>query len=441
MKKISILFIAVILLICLAPTVGTVVLGPSRPSADGTPADAPRLKTADGGVNFAYLSDLKDYMNDRFRFRQELITAGHRLSTAVFRSTGDEDVILGRDGWLFYASTLDDYMGTGDMGGREYYTAARNLALIYEYCSARGIRFLFTCAPNKNSLYGSHMPETFALPTGNAAGELYTEMDNLGVPYLDLRQVFTAREETLYFAHDSRWTGRGAALAADAICGALYRPTAYFDGNFTETPHSGDLYEKVYPAGEDGEKDLTPADAPAFTYGPGGTEPDGDTVNTRSSGAGRLFMYRDSFGSSLYPYMAGAFAEARFSRDTVYDMTDVSDSGADTLVIELAERNIDYLLDCPPVLPAPERDLDMGDQRRGQIRLTVEEGPLEGYITVSGTLPEEADTTSPVLIQNSAGTFEAVLTADGFRATVPAAAGPWAAAFAAGGQLAVYEGI
>ncbi len=441
MKKLSILFIAVILLMCIAPVVGMVALGPSQPAANEALADAPKLKTAEGGVNFAYLSDLKDYINDRFRFRQELITAGHRLSAALFRSTGEEDVILGRDGWLFYASTLDDYMGSGDMGDREYYAAARNLSLIYEYCSARGIRFLFTCAPNKNSLYGQYMPETFAQPAGNAAGELYAVLDGLGVPYLDLRQVFTAREETVYFAHDSHWTSRGAALAADAICAALQRPTAYFDGPFTETPHSGDLYEMVYPAGEDDETDLTPADEPAFTYGPGGTRPDSITVNTQSSGSGRLFMYRDSFGNSLYPYMAGTFAEARFSRDTAYDMTEVSASGADTLVIELVERNIDWLLEYPPVLPAPERDLDLGTQRRGQITLTAGEGPLEGFLTVSGILPEEVDATSPVLVQNSAGTFEAALTADGFRAVVPAAAGPWAAAFAVEGQLAVYEGV
>ena len=68
-------------------------------------------------------------------------------------------MILGSDGWLYYAPTLADYTRSEPMTERELWCAARTLALLQEYVEGRGGQFLFTVAPDKSSLYGGHMPD------------------------------------------------------------------------------------------------------------------------------------------------------------------------------------------------------------------------------------------------------------------------------------------
>lgn len=432
-------FIAVILAMCLLPSVGMVLFGPSETGANEILAQKPEISD-ELGFNFAVLQDTASYVEDRFFARQELITAGRKLSAGVFGAINSESVTVGRDGWLFYGETMDDYAGVNGLSDRELFAAAKNVALMEEYCRESGIDFVFTVAPNKNSLYPEYMRGPLKAGERDSL-KLYGLMDSMGISFLDLFEVFEERDEVLYFAHDSHWTGRGAALGADAINGALGRASDYFSGDFTSESHTGDLYEMAYPASADRERDLVPTDPPEFSYGSGGTRPDSITINTESAAGGVLLCYRDSFGNSLYPYLAASFGRARFSRSPQYDMLLADELGADAVVVELVERNIGYLLDHPPVVYAPARDVELPGDRLGELRVFAENADTRGWATVAGTLPAEPDADSPVYIANAGGVYEAVLTRDGFTALVPAAGGPWSLAFFMDGRLVVYNAV
>lgn len=421
MKKSSLIFIIVCMVLCAVPSVGMLVCGPAGAGANEVLSAKPVLQQEDGGINMAYLSELTDYVSDHFFLRQELITAGRRLEAAIFRSSGEEDVILGRDGWLFYASTVGDYTGTDGLTDREVYAAAKNLELMAEYCESIGVDFLFTAAPNKNSLYGEYMPDLGVVASEHDAQRLYALLDELEVPYLDLFALFGDRDEVLYFAHDSHWNSRGAALAADAVNAAFGGESDYFSGSFVPQPHAGDLYEMLYPSAADSEQDLVYTPALELTYEIGGGRPDSITIVALGGGERRLFVYRDSFGNNWYPYLADSSAWARFSRSTTYDLTALTGFAADCLLIELVERNLGYLIDNTPVLPAPERAVARPQSASGTISLRrTETGSPAGYVRLSGRLPASADAGTPVYVVCGGRTFEALLTRDGFAAYVPA---------------------
>ncbi|HAJ65552.1 MAG TPA: hypothetical protein DCM61_03100, partial [Clostridiales bacterium] len=59
------------------------------------------------------LGETTDYIADHFFLRSELVNAWAELNASVFKTSSEEQVVLGSDGWLYYASTLDDYMGIG----------------------------------------------------------------------------------------------------------------------------------------------------------------------------------------------------------------------------------------------------------------------------------------------------------------------------------------
>lgn len=410
-------FTALILLLCLIPSLG--MLLPAQESAAGgnqALSRAPSLRDPEGNWNPGYLSQIQDYAGDNFYLRQEMITAWSALNAKGLRSSITEDVVLGTDGWLYFADTLPDYVGLQPMTDREIFSAARNLRLMAEYCESQGARFLFTLAPNKNSLYPEHMPN-LTLPSARKprdAKRLAEELERQGVDYLDCFALFRGQEETLYFKTDSHWNGKGAALAADAVNKALGRSSGYFDGPFTrEEVHKGDLYDMLYPAGEGLEADSVYSGELTIEYDVPIRSAENLTIMTHGGGEGSLVIFRDSFGNNLYPYLADSFGAALFSRSMPYRLDLVAQREADYVAAELVERNLRYLIQNVPVMPAPGRGTEKpeGFTVYGSgVNFDVEPSEnLPGYVLVTappalaGRELPEAD--SPVLVSASDGTY------------------------------------
>lgn len=438
-KTLSLLFAALFLALCLIPSLGLLITGGSGAAANQVLAPKPVLLKSDGRLNTAWLEDLSRYVNDRFSLRQEAVTLWARLNAGLLHSSVTDQVILGRFDLLYYAPTVPDYTRSNPMTERELWCAARRLWLLQEYAEAQGGQFLFTVAPNKNQLYPEGMP-TLAFADGPTNTEaLYRKLDEMGIAHLDLHAIFRAADpERLYFNTDSHWTSRGAALAADAILHALGRESAYFSGPFTSGTHKGDLYEMLYPTGTETEPDQVYA--PGFSFEASSANPDSISISTKSAaGEGTLLMYRDSFGRSLYPYLAEAYGEAFFSRKNDYDPTALQPGGA--LVIELVERNLRYLLDYTPTMPAPNRDAALArdaQPRDGQMHFVLAKGGPEGYTVLHGDLGGYApDKDSPIYLDTVLGLYEALPGAEGFSLCLPedAAAEPVRVIFRHDGAL------
>ena len=127
MKRITVIFTAVILLLCLVPSAGMALLGPSAARANEIAPAEPELFSRDGEFNAELLSDTAEYLDESFYLRQELITLWARVK-ALFGQSTESGVVLGSDGWLYYADELADFTGTEPLSERELFAAARNLA-------------------------------------------------------------------------------------------------------------------------------------------------------------------------------------------------------------------------------------------------------------------------------------------------------------------------
>lgn len=440
LKLVQAVFLFVCLLFVLVFPLGMLAFGPSPALANERQSAKPQLVSG-GRFNADVFSETADYISDHFYLRRELITARSRL-IALLGSSAVEDVTLGKSGWLYYTPTLDDYTGSDPMSDAEIFSAARNLYLMQEYCESRGARFLFAVAPNKNSLYGENMPGRGgrAAPAEHNAMRLHVRLDEFGVRYADLFAAIAARPETLYFAHDSHWTSKGAALGADEINRGLGRASNYYGASFSEgTAHTGDLWEMLYPAAADTETD--PSYGGALDYArDNGTRPDAITINTISgAGEGSLLAFRDSFGNLLYPYLADSFRTARFSRAAEYDLTQIGALGVDCVLIELVERNLRYLLENVPTMPAPARTVSatVRAAEAEAVVLETDTGAAAGHTLVRGTLPGGSDALSPVYVVCGGTAYEAfTLKAGGFAAWIPdTGAAPEKVLFSVNGAL------
>lgn len=410
MKRIAFLFSVLFLLLCAVPLAAMGILGPAEPAANQVLAAAPELTDRDGSFNADYLSELSQYVDERFGFRQELISLRAGLTAAVFQESATDSVVLGKDGWLFYSDTLADYQGTSPLSDRDLWAAARTLALMQEYADTAGARFLFVMAPNKNTLYPQYMPSRYAASASPSNWErLKGQLDAQGVSYVDLIPVLSAGPEPVYYRTDSHWTPYGSALAHDTILQALGADGTLADETFITGSHVGDLQEMLYPANPAPENSPELARERQFTHLDAFRSPEDMTIRTESGGSmGSLLMFRDSFGNTLYADMAESFSSACFSRSMPVRMDLLEQEAADTVVMELVERNLSWLVTRAPVMAAPKRELPSDAADSGSsLAVTVQENTqLKGLACYTGTVPQ-LDADSPVLVSLDGVGYEA----------------------------------
>lgn len=432
------LFIELFLALCLSLSLGTALLGGAGAAANEKLAEMPTFKTEEGKINTDYLSQLQRYVNDRFFLRQKLITLDRRLSNLLGVS-GEDSVIAGKDGWLFFADTLGDYTGTGLMSNRELFSAATNVALMDEYCRVNGKEFTFIIAPNKNSLYGEFMPSYGVTAKTSNAQRLHSLLDQLQVEYVDLFAAFGAQKEILYFAHDSHWNSKGAALGADLINRSFGVASDYFGADFSrQIPHEGDLYAMVFPGAEDSETDPVYGGKLNYTFTSKATQPDAIVLTTAGAGQGSLLCYRDSFGILLFPFLADSYASAKFSRSVNYDLT----GNEQYVAIELVERNIRYLIQNVPVMPSPTRSMTLPLTVSGSAEMKLAEDARSGSgcVQYAGTLPESPDADACIYVLCDGVAYEAFcLENDGFAVNVPEGAVPQYVIYNIGGVPQMFE--
>ena len=405
----NLLFCLLFALLCILPLAGMLLLGPSKAGANEVLANKPTLIEKNGSVNVEYLSDLGKYVRDRFGFRQELITANAKLTAAVFGESATEKVILGEDGWLYYTDTLADYEGTSEMTDRQVWNASRTLFLMEEYAKNRGISFVFAAVPNKNTLYFEQMPYEKGRKTSNME-RIQWALEAENVAFCDLFAVLSAQSEPVYYKTDSHWDGFGSALAHDSILKTLGREGNLAEEAFIDAPHRGDLTDMLYPASDDMETGPVLNRERTFAYKGNVRGPDDMTIRTTSeTGTGSLLMFRDSFGNTLHADLAESFSAACFSRAMPYDLTLLEKEQADTLIVEIVERNLIWLAQKAPLMEAPVRELVIpAEAAAGSAAWEAEDSKLENCKKYTGEVRcEEMDTDSPIYVALDGVVYEA----------------------------------
>ena len=327
------------------------------------------------------------------------------MTAALFGESATEKVILGEDGWLYYADTLADFEGTAPMTDRQIWCAAHTLGLMEEFAHSRGASFVFAAAPNKNTLYPDPMPYEKTKQPSNLE-RLHQALDAEGVTYCDLLSVLAQTEEAVYYKTDSHWDGYGSALAHDALMQTLGVQTHLSSEIFVETAHRGDLTDMLYPASRDMENGLSLRRERTFSYEGAVRGPDDMVIRTVSEGEnGTLLMFRDSFGNTLHQDLAERFSQACFSRAMPYDLSMLD---ADTLIVEIVERNLVDLATKAPLMEAPVREMEIPDHKASaKVTVKTAKCKLEGCVEYSGFVEGEMDWNSPVFVAVDGVVFEA----------------------------------
>ena len=391
----KIVFVAVAVTALLIPVYTMPLMGQSSAAANAEKRELavwPAL-FVDGEFNTAFFDGVGDYLADRFTLRSELVGAQSDLKSA-FGVSSEADVVMGTDGWLYFEKTMPDYRGETTLSDTQAWRLQRVGDLMAEYVKGHGAAFALTVVPNKATVYPDYLPYYYRIPDNYAFTKpgcedltpLYV-LDKTLVNndwYVDMTAALTAEKGTLlYHKRDSHWNNLGARVGYDTLMAAVGgKAGAYADTPYAiEAVWDGDL-DKLLGSGH---KDAQAVWQTNFTYRYTSrfrTEEDILITTACESGEGHLVMFRDSFANALLPLLAEQYATATFSRALPYalDLTEIEE--ADTVLVEIVERNLHYLLTHAPKMTAPVREMPAATAEGTPVSTkTVKNGD---YLKVSG---------------------------------------------------------
>jgi len=187
-----------------------------------TLTEIPRLELTARSV-LSFPARFEAYLNDHFGFRRECIQAFNYLQVRWLRRSPEEQVVLGRDGWLFYTGdrSIEDHRGFISLTPEELTKARLVLENRRDWLADRGIRYLFVVAPSKHSIYPELLPDFLARRRGRTRFDQFLAYMGRESDFqvLDLRQILWSKkgDERLYLLSDTHWNPRGAYWAYTEI--------------------------------------------------------------------------------------------------------------------------------------------------------------------------------------------------------------------------------
>ena len=397
MKKGMLLFLIICMGICIVPLAGMAVHPTTVSTENRRISSFPSVRKEDGALNKDFFKEFNAYFNDHFAFRNELVYADARIQADVFRVSAVESVIAGTDGWLYYTDSRKDYLGEDPLTEGEVYGLARNLYLADQFARSRGASLAVAIPPNKNTLYGGNMPyyDNHMVTSGpHAMDRLLPYLKEMGVRYTDLGDIFRKEGsgEPLYLKRDSHWNNKGALLGYNAMMDALGKEHDSYESVpvTRKSDEYGDLNRMLYTLY--GQKEMNYYyDIPqAYTITNGSTSVEDMRIETENAGAtGTLVMFRDSFGNALVPLVANQFAQATFTKETVYALErQITEHAPECILFEKAERSMDEFLTMPPFFSAMEIEMPRA-QATEEMEPNVEMATLEydiNYYKITGSV-------------------------------------------------------
>lgn len=327
-------------------------------------ASFPKLGLGLSGLK-NYFSGLESYYNDHFGFRKLLIRVHGHAQTRYFKQ-GSTEVLIGRDQWLFYAGNyaLDVHMGLRPLSEEKLKAWRSLLESRRDRLSAKGIKYLFVAAANKESIYPEQLPGW-----ANKAGAV-TQMDqflaymrsNSTVEILDLRPVLleARKHARTFLLTDTHWNQFGAFAAYQEIIRTLARqlpgieplPLEAFSKSYSNES-GADLARMLAQEQAMTEPDVVtlkplpplheltctvdtnifhrkwvPGEEPRFTENP--------------EQKYKAVVFRDSFSGALTPLLGYQFKRIVYIWQRPWEPSVIENEKPDVVIDEMLERYLDW---------------------------------------------------------------------------------------------------
>jgi hypothetical protein len=316
--------------------------------------------------------------SDRFRSRNALIALQHAVVVLGLHSSPVANVVIGRDGWLYFGGedghALDrHYRGTMPYPQSLVDELAAEIERRRAFLAARGIAYVVAIAPDKSTIYPEHLPAWVTRMAGPTPLERASRAlaANRALHFVDLRPVLmkAKRDAQVYYRTDSHWNFLGATAAYEAIIAEVQRAVGAHrlaEAAPAEQPpykpgvdiYRGDLAGMLGVRGRYVEADIAPLSkvlgnaAQRCAQRVDKDEFPGFEFYRCPRKTLKLVMYRDSMAIPLIPLLSENFGRAVYVSSRQLDPALIEREKPDVVIEEMVERSIN----APVAFPLKTRD-------------------------------------------------------------------------------------
>ena len=269
-----------------------------------------------------YPIELTNYFNDHFGFRNTFVVMNFLIRHNILRESTSSQVLLGKNGWLFYTNdrAIEDYRGITHFDEETLKEMARSYENKREWLSRKGIKYILVLAPNKETIYGEWMPDfLFKIRNRSGMDEIVDYIrENSNVDIIDLRKTLFDNKirEQLYLKTSSHWNDYAAFLAYREIMKHVSQwfPSAKADSlqEFSikrEEIRGDDLAEMLGGVDYFREQNIIlvpnkPRKARKVDFNPSATYKDTFAMKQENTDLPRVIVFRDCFFDKIIPFFS-----------------------------------------------------------------------------------------------------------------------------------------
>lgn len=290
---------------------------------------------------------LDAFFVDNSPFRYQFVLLNATLDYKLFGTSQSDQVLPGKDGWLFYkdgptaAQPMANYQGLPQINDSADVLAESSVGLqiLSDRLAEQGCTLVLDLTPSKDRIYREYMPDGYPIlneenRTDRMAAYLQSHT-TVPVIWNDAVLRSMARlnpDQLLYYKTDTHWNPYGALVNLDSILEALALPT---------------LPPDDYTVVENGVRTGDMANVAALYAA---LPPE---VDYRVEGYERLFekdprivrVIGDSFSEAYMGYLEARFDGCWREHIDAFDPALVDQPGCDILILEFNERSLDRMLE------------------------------------------------------------------------------------------------
>ncbi len=152
--------------------------------------ELPKLAPADW-IDSEFQPRFHQYLLENYGFREDAIRLYNQMRYSLFGMSGNENVTIGKDGYLFEPWFIKAYYGADFKGDKHIAAKVRKLKSIQDSLKSYGKEMIMLIAPGKTSYYPEYIPDSMRREKGRTNYQSYIEnLRKYGVNTIDCNQWF-----------------------------------------------------------------------------------------------------------------------------------------------------------------------------------------------------------------------------------------------------------
>lgn len=259
------------------------------------------------------------------------------IDTSSVKASTANQVLKGKDGWLFYKNESDGTSIPEYKGNNHYSKAAMknikdNLLAMKKAVEKKGAAFIVCIIPNKEVMYPEYMPDSIKRKsTTTRADQLsrYLEKNsNLRIVYPKQELIDAKQKHQVYYQTDTHWNSKGRFIGVQMLRREILGKSTSIDEikfRILKRDHSGDLAKLL---GQSSKYCTDIQYTPVLK------------VKKQDRSKKNILIVGDSFGHEMVGQADKYFGKVSYSGVWEYSMRKIN-KNTDIVVWEGAERYLD----------------------------------------------------------------------------------------------------